>query len=60
MPVKADYARAQWAYSELLSPTQRDKEHVTRCFRSAQWEQAGSGGLGSESHFVGQPQVESS
>ena len=56
----ADYARAQWAYSELLSPTQRDKEHVTRCFRSAQWEQAGSGGLGSESHFVGQPQVESS
>jgi hypothetical protein len=25
MPVKADYARAQWAYSELLSPTQRDK-----------------------------------
>jgi hypothetical protein len=22
----ADYARAQWAYSELLSPTQRDKE----------------------------------
>jgi hypothetical protein len=25
MPVKADYTRAQWAYSELLSPTQRDK-----------------------------------
>ena len=44
MPVKADYVRALWAYSELLSPTQRDKEHVTRCFRSAQCEQAGSGG----------------
>jgi hypothetical protein len=42
--VKADYARAQSAYSELLSPTQRDKELVTRCFRSAQCEQAGSGG----------------
>jgi hypothetical protein len=44
MPVKADYARAQWVIPELLSPTQRDKELVTRCFRSAQCEQAGSGG----------------
>ena len=60
MPVKADYARAQWAYSELLSPTQRDKESRHAMLPVGSMRAGRVRRLGSKSHFVGQPQVESS